>query len=90
MAVVVKNKKGKDVTLLNPTEKVQKALIELKYGVHLTNNLCEKRDKHGKVIPLTNEERAYRAGQVSMAQDSQKAYKFKHPRYKRKTQNIKF
>ena len=89
MAVVVKNKNGKDVTLLNPNEKVQKALVELKYGVHLTNNGHEKRDKNGNVIPLTSEERAYRAGQVSMASDSQKAFKHKHPRYKRKTTNMK-
>lgn len=65
----IKTKKGKIITLLNPSEKCQKAALELKHNVKLTNNGKVKSKK-----PLTKIERAYRAGRLDQAHDSAKAY----------------
>ena len=80
MAVVVKSRKGKNVTLLNPGEKSTKYAIELKNNIRLTNN-CECKDCSG----LTEAQRAYRSGYLDSQKDNQKAFKSKHPKYKRKT-----
>lgn len=85
MAVYFKNKKGKEIILLNPSEKVRKASVELKYGVGITNDGIEKTDKKGNVKYLTKEQRAWRSGYLAHAKDSAKAFKSKHPKYKRKT-----
>ena len=60
--VTVKNKKGREVTLLNPSEKGGKFAKELKQGVKRTNKGSFKLDKNKKSIKLTESERAYRAG----------------------------
>ena len=36
MSVIWKNKKGKEITLLNPSEKGRKCADELRAGVHAT------------------------------------------------------
>ncbi len=74
--------------LLNPAEKGLKYSLELKHKKALTNNGKRKFDeKTGKQIRLTKEQLAYRAGYLACASDSQKAFRSKHPRYKRKTTN---
>ena len=80
MAVVAKSRKGKNVTLLNPSEKTTKYAIELKNNIRLTNN-GECKDCSG----LTKTQRAYRGGYLAAQKDNQKAFKSKHPNYKRKT-----
>ena len=86
MSVVYHNeKRNKDVVLLNPTEKRNKAFAELQTGVRLTNTGEIKKDKSGKPLSLTNEGRAYRAGYIEAQNDSAGCFKRQHPRYKRKT-----
>lgn len=75
MAVVVKNKKGEEVTLLNPAEKGRKFAAEIKYGVHITNTGKRKHDKDGKQIELDKTARAYRAGYLDARKDGAKVYK---------------
>lgn len=82
----VQSRSGKDVYLLNPSEKGKKYSIELKWGKALTNNGKRKFDeKTGKQIVLSDKQKAFRAGWLSCQKDSSKAFKAKHPRYKRKT-----
>lgn len=85
MAVVVKSKRGKDVTLLNPNEKGNKAYAELAYGVHMTNDGRVKTDKAGNATELTDTERAYRSGYLAAQKDSRKAFRANNPNYKSKT-----
>ena len=83
MAVVTKN----GSMLLNPGEKALKYSIEIKHKKALTNNGRRKIDKKtGKQVKLTKEQLAYRAGYLAHQKDSNRAFKSKHPRYKRKTQ----
>lgn len=77
-------KRNKDVVLLNPTEKRNKAFAELQGGVRLTNTLQEKKGKNGRPLELTAEGRAYRAGYIAAQNDSAGCFRKKHPRYKRK------
>ena len=82
MAVVTKN----GSMLLNPGEKALKYAIEIKHKKALTNNGRRKIDKKtGKQLRLTKEQLAYRAGYLAHQKDSNRAFKAKHPRYKRKT-----
>lgn len=74
MAVVVKSKSGKNVTLLNPAEKGKKYAAELKAKVRCTNDHHIKRDKNGKKLGLSKAQRAYRAGYLTARSDSAKAY----------------
>lgn len=85
MSVVVEGKRGKNVILLNPSEKRTKAFTELQDGIKRTNDYHTKVDKNGRPMILTPEERAYRAGYIASQNDSAKCFKAKHPRYKRKT-----
>lgn len=85
MAVDVRNRNGKMVTLLNPSEKAGKFAHELAYDTKYTNNGYEKLDKKGNLQKLTSEQRAFRAGYLQARKDSSNAFKSKHPRYKRKT-----
>ena len=72
--------------LLNPAEKGRKYSLELKHKKALTNMGKRKLDKKtGKQKRLTKEQLAYRAGWLSCQKDSNKAFRAKHPRYKRKT-----
>ena len=83
---VVESKKGKKVYLLNPSEKGRKYAAEMRHGKAITNNYRRKMDeKTGKQVVLTKEQMAYRAGYLQHQKDSNKAFKSKHPRYKRKT-----
>lgn len=77
MAVIVKNKKGKEVILLNPHEKAKKAKAELRDGCKKTNSMLNKKTKSGGKVNLTSEERAYRAGYVQHYRDSAAVYKSK-------------
>lgn len=75
MAVRVKSKNGKMITLLNPSEKGRKYAAELKAGIRATNNHEVKRDKNGKKITLTKSQRAWRSGYLTARKDNAKAYK---------------
>ena len=71
--------------LLNPAEKGLKYSIELKHKKALTNTGKRKMDKNGKQVKLTKEQLAYRAGWLDHQKASNRAFKSKHLRYKRKT-----
>lgn len=71
--------------LLNPAEKSRKYAIEMKHKKCLTNDGKRKFGKNGKQIKLTDTQLAFRAGYLSAMSDSQKAFKSKHPHYRRKT-----
>ena len=75
----------KGSVLLNPSERARKYSIELKHKKALTNSGRRKMDKNGKQKYLTKEQCAYRAGYLAHQKDSNKAFRAKHPRYKRKT-----
>lgn len=75
MAVVVKSRSGKNVTLLNPAEKGAKYSAELRANVRCTNDHRVKKDKNGKKLGLSKAQRAYRAGYLTARSDSAKAYK---------------
>ena len=85
MAVTVRSRRGKKVTLLNPSEKGTKYATELAYNVALTNDGEQKMDKKGSPKKLSKVQRAYRAGFLQAQKDSSKAFKHNHPNYKRKT-----
>lgn len=74
----VETRTGKIITLLNPSEKGKKFANEMKYGYAKTNDMKTKRDERGKAIPLTKEQRAYRAGYLAHSKDSANAYNAKH------------
>lgn len=69
----VQNKKGKIVYLLNPNEKAAKFAMEMREGSKLTNQLHAKwADKEKTTrVKLTKAERAYRAGYLQHARESQ-------------------
>lgn len=85
MAVTVRNRRGKKITLLNPSEKGTKFATELAYNVALTNDGEQKFDKGGNPKKLTPKQRAFRAGFLQAQKDSSRAFKSKNPNYKRKT-----
>ena len=79
---------GKEIYLLNPSEKGTKYALELKHNRAITNNLKRKMDpKTGHQQQLSREQRAFRSGYLQARKDSAKAYKSMHPRYKRKTRS---
>ncbi len=71
----IETRTGKTIVLLNPSEKGKKYATEMKYGYAKTNDNKTKRDANGKGIPLTNEQRAYRAGYLAHSKDSANAWK---------------
>ena len=75
MAVTVRTKKGRSVTLLNPAETGRKFADELGNGVKQTNNGMIKYNKNGQHVRLTDTEKAYRSGYLQARKDSAKAYK---------------
>lgn len=82
----VKSKSGKTVYLLNPSERAKKFSIEMKHKKALTNNGKRKiDDKTGKQVKLSGKQMAFRAGYLAHQKDSNKAFKSKHPRYRRKS-----
>jgi len=74
MAVKVTRKDGKQITLLNPSEKARKYANELSTGIRKTNDGNYKPDKNGDV-GLSNVQRAYRSGYLDARKDSAKAWK---------------
>jgi len=84
MSVTVLNRKGNKVVLLNPSERAHKFAIEMRHKKALTNTGKRKMDENGRQKRLTDEQLAYRAGYLSHQKDCNKAFKSKHPRYKRK------
>lgn len=77
MAVKYTRQNGKQITLLNPSEKGSKCAAELRNNIHLTNDGIVKTDKNGVVLELTTEERAYRAGYLAAQKDSANCWKAK-------------
>lgn len=75
MAVRVKTRSGKTVTLLNPSEKGHKYAKELKRGFRSTNDGKFKLDDSGKGMRLDAKQRAYRAGYLDAQKDSARAWK---------------
>ena len=78
--VIVTNKKGKKVTLLNPSEKGRKYADELRNGAKQTNTGMIKWGKDGKPTRLTDTQKSYRAGYLDAQKDSAKAYKARNKR----------
>lgn len=72
---VVKSNTGKEILLLDPAEKSMKYAIELKQGLHSTNDHILKRDKKGRAIRLSDTQKAWRAGYLAARKDNAKAYK---------------
>lgn len=83
MSVTVTNKKGKKVTLLNPSEKGAKFAKELKQNRKRTNTGSFKLDDNKQSIKLTDVERAYRGGYLDAQKDSANAYKARRKRRNR-------
>ncbi len=77
MAVVVTNKRGKQVTLLNPSEKGSKFACELKTDIRYTNDGLIKTDDRNNYMHLSPEQRAYRAGYLDAQKDSAKCFNAK-------------
>lgn len=75
--VVVEFKDGTTVTLLTPSGKATKFASELGMGVKITNGGEFKHDKNGNEVPLTAEQRSYRAGYLDAQKDNAKAYNAK-------------
>ena len=73
--VEVKDRKGNTVRLLNPAQKADKFLLELKGNVHLTNYNKSKLTKSGKVKRLSDTQRSFRSGYLAAMKDSARAYK---------------
>lgn len=80
MPVHIVNKKSGQIvhTLLNPSEKARKFLMELKSNVKFTNQKLVKYDKNGKPIQLSDEQKSYRAGYLAARRDNAAAYCHKH------------
>ena len=76
MATVIRKSSGKKVVLLTPSEKAKRYARQMKNG---------KISETGK--KLTKVDYAWRAGYLAHQKDETKAFKAKHPRYKRKTKN---
>lgn len=74
----------KGSVLLNPSERSRKYTIEMRHKRALTND-GHRKTKDGKPVYLTKEQLAFRAGYLEHQKDSNRAFKSKHPRYKRKT-----
>lgn len=77
MAVIVKNRKGKEVRLLNPSEKARKFATELHEGCRFTNDGIRKTDKNGEIMRFTDTQKSYRSGYLQARKDNAKAYKSK-------------
>lgn len=72
---ILKNKKGNEIVLLNPSEKGAKFARELKSNCKFTNSGQYKLGENSKSITLTDEQRSYRAGYLDAQKDSARAYK---------------
>ena len=84
MAVTVTNRNGKQVTLLNPSEKGAKFAKELKQNRKRTNTGAFKLNSNKQSIKLTDVERAYRGGYLDAQKDSANAYKARQEKKNRR------
>ena len=75
MSVRWRNKRGKEVTLLNPSEKGRKYANELKDGIKYTNDGVVKTDKSGNYQHLSDTEAAWRSGYLQSQKDSANCWK---------------
>ena len=72
--------------MLNPSEKALKYSLEMKHKKALTNDGKRKIDfETGKQKRLNKEQLAFRAGYLTHQKDSNRAFRSKHPNYRRKT-----
>ena len=83
MAVRVKTRSGKTVTLLNPAEKGRKYAAELRAGIKCTNDHKIKRTKDGSKLALDKVERSYRAGYLQARKDSANCWKAQQKKRRR-------
>lgn len=83
--IIIQNRQGNDIALLNPNERALKYSIELRHKKALTNTGRRKMDSNGRQIKLTAEQLAYRAGYLAHQKDSNNAFMSKHPNYKPKS-----
>ena len=82
MATIVRNRRGKQVTLLDPQEMLNKFFKELKCGQKLTANGKKKLDSKGKPMKLKEREIGFRVGFIASQNVSVKIYNAK--KHKRK------
>lgn len=75
MAVIVKDRRNRDVVLLNPAEKARKYADELANDVRITNSGMVVTKKNGKPRDLRDTQKAYRAGYLAARRDSAKCFK---------------
>lgn len=80
MATIVRNRKGKQVVLLNPQEKRNKYFAELKSGKKITVDGIVKKDANGKPMKLTKGQAGYRAGFIACQNEQAKIWKRKKNR----------
>ena len=66
---------GKQVTLLNPHLKCQKAFRELQNNARYTNDGQIKTDRDGNVMTLSDTQKAYRSGFIQAFSDNAKCFK---------------
>lgn len=71
----VTTKKGKTITLLNPSQKAEKYACELRERHAMTNDGRFKADEDGP-FPLTDTQKAYRSGYLDARKDSARAYNY--------------
>lgn len=76
MPKTITTKKGKTITLLNPSEKGEKYADELRNNIRYTNDGKYKADKDGVVDSLSKTQRAYRSGYLDARKDSANCYKY--------------
>ena len=80
MAVLVKNKKGKSIVLLNPAEKAKKYSVEISKknkGRAICNDGTLKKDKNGKQLKLSDTQKAWRGGYLQARKDNAKCFNAK-------------
>lgn len=70
----ITTKKGKKITLLNPSQKGKKFSKELKEGYAMSNSGKYRTDEDGP-LPLSNTQKAYRAGYLDARSDNAKCFK---------------
>ena len=73
--IVVTNRKGKKVRLMNPNQKATKYAEELKNDLHYTNFGKVKTTKNGKPKRLNDNQKAWRSGYLQARKDNARAFK---------------
>ena len=84
MARIVRNRSGKQVTLLNPSERGRKFLSELKTKTKQTVDGVTKVDEKGKPIRLKEREIGYRVGYLAAQKESAKIFNSKKKKKNKK------